>query len=216
MPRTTFPDRRSFVENKTPMKTVNANALLDALEQQTESHLTEAINSFQNLNEKKLLQPAVNGGWSIAQCLEHLNRYGNYYLPEIKKGLEKDFPNTDEFKSTWLGTYFTKMMSPDSGKKKIKAFKEYVPTPNLDAYVVVAEFIHQQETLLKYLRLARIKDLNRIKIAISISKWIKLRLGDTFQFLIAHNERHLRQAKRNLTNTKVISTESRIAILACI
>jgi len=198
------------------MKTVNANALLEALELQTESHLHEAIRSFQNLNGKKLLQPAINGGWSIAQCLEHLNRYGSYYLPEIEQGLKKDYPSNGEFTSTWLGRYFTKMMSPDSGKKKIKAFKEYSPPPNLDAYAVVAEFIHQQETLLKYLRLARSKDLNKIKIAISIAKWIKLRLGDTFQFIIAHNERHLRQAKRNLTNTKVISTESRIAILACI
>lgn len=198
------------------MNTVSTQALLAALEQRTESHLSEAINSFQNLNEKKLLQPAVNGGWSIAQCLEHLNRYGNYYLPVIQKGLEQEFPADDKFKSTWLGNYFIKMMDPDSGAKKIKTFKEYSPTPTLNAYAVVAEFIHQQETLLKYLRAARNKDLNKIKIAISLTKWIKLKLGDTFQFLIAHNERHMRQAKRNLTNVKVISTENRIAILACI
>ncbi|HTH54453.1 MAG TPA: DinB family protein [Cyclobacteriaceae bacterium] len=198
------------------MKKISTHALLDALEQQTESHLFEAIHSFQNLNEKKLLQPAINGGWSIAQCLEHLNRYGNYYLPEIKKGLEKDGSYNDEFKSTWLGNYFIKMMNADSGKKKIKAFKEYSPAPNLDAPAVVAEFIQQQETLLRYLRSARNKDLNKIKIAISITRWIKLRLGDTLQFLIAHNERHIRQAKRNLAQANVTSTQSRMAILACI
>ena len=198
------------------MNTVSVKALLDALEQRTESHLSEAINSFQNLSEKKLLQPAVNGGWSIAQCLEHLNRYGNHYLPAIQKGLEQGFPTDDKFKSTWLGNYFIKMMDPDSSAKKIKTFKEYSPAPTLDPYAVVAEFIHQQETLLKYLRAARNKDLNKIKIAISLTKWIKLKLGDTFQFLIAHNERHMRQAKRNLTNMKVTSTESRSAFLACI
>ena len=198
------------------MKTIATSELIDQLEQQVESHLSEVIKSFQNLSEKELLQPAVNGGWSIAQCLEHLNRYGNYYLPEIKKGLKQEFPANDKFKSSWLGNYFIKMMNPDSGKKKIKAFKEYSPVPQLDAYAVVAEFIHQQELLLKYLKTARTKDLNKIKISISIAKWIKLKLGDTFQFIIAHDERHLRQAKRNLTNERITSTENRIPVLSYI
>ncbi|GHN00858.1 hypothetical protein WSM22_23470 [Cytophagales bacterium WSM2-2] len=181
------------------MKAIATKELIDRLEEQVESHMSEAIRSFQNLNDEALLRPAANGGWSIAQCLEHLNRYGNYYLPEIKKALTLDLPDkSGKFKSSWLGAYFTKMMSPDTGKKKITTFKDYSPQPELDAHVVVAEFIHQQETLLNCLRMARSKDLNKIRIATSISRWIKMKLGDTFQFLIAHNERHMRQAKRNL------------------
>jgi len=180
------------------MKKVKAKELLDQLEAKVESHLNEAIRSFQNLSEEKLLRPAANGGWSIAQCLEHLNRYGDYYLPAIKKGLAKGFPSTEHFKSSWLGNYFTRMMDPQTGKKKITTFKEYSPAPQLDAYAVVAEFIRQQEVLLELLRTAPSRDLNKIKVPISISRWIKLKLGDVFQFLIAHNERHMQQAKRNL------------------
>src|ERR1043165_985409 len=130
------------------MKKVKSKELLDQLEIKVESHLSEAIRSLQNLNEEKLLCAAANGGWSIAQCLEHLNKYGNYYLPEIKKGLAKDFPPTENFKSSWLGNYFTKMMDPQTGKKKITSFKEYSPSPQLKAHAVVAEFIRQQESLL--------------------------------------------------------------------
>jgi uncharacterized damage-inducible protein DinB len=180
------------------MKKVKSKDLLDQLEAKVESHLSEAIRSIQNLSEEKLLRPAANGGWSIAQCLEHLNRYGDYYLPAIQKGLKKDFPSSENFNSSWLGNYFTKMMDPQTGKKKITTFKEYSPAPQLDAYAVVAEFIRQQEYLLELLRSARFRDLNRIKIPISISRWIRLRLGDTFRFLIAHDERHMQQAKRNL------------------
>ena len=71
---------------------------------------------------------------------------------------------------------------------------------DLDAAAVVAEFIQQQEVLLACLAQSRQADLNAIKIPLSISRWIKLRLGDVLQFLIAHNERHLLQAKRNLVN----------------
>ena len=175
--------------------------LIDQLETQVDFHLMEAITRFQNLDNDTLLKPSVSGGWSIAQCLEHLNRYGHYYLPEIRSRLElnKSKSNDDvTFRSTWLGSYFTKMMDPRTGTKKIKAFKEYKPAPDLDAHAVVSEFISQQETLLQLLRASRSSDLEKIRIPISIAKFIRLKLGDVFQFIIAHNERHVRQAMRNL------------------
>ncbi len=187
------------------MKPVAKNHLLDALENKVEHHIQEAIKVFQNADEATLLQPAPDGGWSIAQCLEHLNTYGHYYLPQIQKGLSKPIskPIPDIFQSSWLGTYFTRLMDPETGKKKQKAFKDYMPPVNLDAYAVVAEFIQQQETLLAYLKKARNTDLNAIRIPISILKWLKLKLGDVLQFLIAHNERHMVQAKRNLVPQQV-------------
>jgi uncharacterized damage-inducible protein DinB len=182
------------------MKAVDKNQLLDALENKVEGHIREAIKVFQNTDSQTLLQAAPNGGWSIAQCLEHLNWYGHYYLPQIQKGLSQPAaaPVPDTFRSTWLGAYFTRLMDPETSKKKQKAFKNYIPPAHLDAYAVVAEFIQEQETLLVYLKQARQADLNRIKIPISIMKWLKLRLGDVFQFLIAHNERHMVQARKNL------------------
>lgn len=182
------------------MAAVDKCQLLNMLETRVENHLQEAIRVFQNAPTEILLKPAENGGWSIAQCLEHLNRYGNYYLPEIKNGLAKQDGNLgpDTFKSTWLGSYFTRMMEPETGKKKSKAFKDYSPAPDLDAHAVVAEFIQQQEELIGLLKKAHNADLNTIKIPVSIAKWIKLRLGDVFGFLIAPNHRHMLQAKRNL------------------
>jgi hypothetical protein len=175
---------------------MNKTQLLDQLEKMVNSHLEHAVKVFQNQPVSILLQPAADGGWSIAQCLEHLNRYGDYYLPAIKKGLDKSYPNSDTFTSTWLGKFFTEMMDPAKSKKKVKAFKAYNPAPALDAPAVVAEFIHQQEVLLDYINQARKADLDAIRIPISIAKWIRLKAGDVFQFVIVHNERHMLQAKR--------------------
>ena len=73
----------------------------------------------------------------------------------------------------------------------------------------LAEFIEQQEKLLQLLEAARTVDLNKASCAISISKWIKLKLGDTFLFFIAHQYRHILQAERALENAGV-SRESKI------
>jgi len=182
------------------MKTINKQSLLDSLESRVEKQLSEVIGTFQNRPEVFLNQPASDGGWSIAQCLEHLNGYGRYYLPLIQRSLN-DRPETDStptFTSTWLGSYMTRIMDPQTGRKKYQAFKMHIPASSLEAHQVVAEFINQQEILLTCLRLGRKADLNAIRLPISISRWVKLRLGDVLQFLIAHQERHLQQAKRNL------------------
>ncbi|RDB03967.1 DinB family protein [Runella aurantiaca] len=184
------------------METLPKEQLLNSLEHLVDGHLQQAIRHFQNMTAHDLLQPAYNGGWSIAQCLDHLNSYGHYYLPKIQQGIAKNIhlPPKDTFKSSWLGAYFIKMMDPETGKKKYKAFKGHIPAPDLDAYAVVAEFIQQQENLLIYLKEARSTDLNAIRIPISIARFITLKLGDVFQFVIAHNERHIRQAMRNVTD----------------
>src|SRR5688572_19905330 len=121
------------------MEAVTKEIMLQSLENTVESHLQEAIKLFQNLSENTLLKASETGGWSIAQCLEHLNYYGNFYLNHLKRGLKhaEGKPNSERFKSSWLGNYFTKMMDPKTGSKKMKAFKEYSPPATLDAHKVV-------------------------------------------------------------------------------
>ena len=185
------------------MSKVDKIHLIASLENEVEKHLQIAIHTFQNLHEGVLLQMPENGGWNIAQCFEHLNSYGRYYFPQIKAALAKHPDNAlnATFKSTWLGGYFTKMMLP-ANTKKYKAFKDHIPSVTLDAHAVLAEFIEQQETLLHYLKQARNADLDKIRIPISIAQWIRLKLGDVFQFIIAHDERHILQAKRGLAGIK--------------
>ena len=179
------------------MKSVDSEELIRSLEEQVGRHLDQAILVFQNLSETQLNKQAADGGWSIAQCLDHLNSYGDYYLPQIEKRMAtSNLPSSPTFTSSWLGNYFTDMLDPDKGKRKMKAFKNYRPAVSLDGHAVVAKFIQQQETLITLLRKSHYNNINRIWIPISISRFIKMKLGDTFRFLIAHNERHVRQANR--------------------
>ena len=61
---------------------------------------------------------------------------------------------------------------------------------------VLDKFIHQQEQLLQLLEVSRQTDLTGVKTSISISKWIKLRLGDTLRVVVYHNLRHVVQAQK--------------------
>lgn len=181
------------------MKAQNVNTLINGLEALVENHLNVAISQFQNLPPQVLEAPSATGGWSIAQCLEHLNSYGRYYLPQLQQTLSSANHNhpITQFRSGLLGNYFTNLMNPDKSRSKMKSPAGHTPAVELNTYEVVAEFIQQQEELIKILQLSRTRNLNK-RVPISISKIIKLKLGDVLQFLIAHDERHLRQALRNL------------------
>jgi hypothetical protein len=161
-----------------------------------DQHLQQAISVYQNLSSDVLNKASSAGGWSITQCLEHLNTYYRYYLPLLSN---HPFKTVSEVKRGWLGDYFIKMMDPDRKVTKYKASKGHLPSARIDAHQVVAEFIRHQEEMFQLLSTADKLDLNGIRIPTSINKFIRLRMGDILIFLVIHDERHIRQANCNVT-----------------
>lgn len=172
--------------------------LVDELKKITEENILFAENLL-NQSNKKLNFRLSENSWSILECLEHLNRYGNFYLPEISKRIENsDTKSTEIFSSGILGNYFAKSMLPKEKLNTMKTFKSMNPIHRKLDKNVVNEFISQQKQIIHLLNEAKNIDLNKVKTSISISNLIKLKLGDTFRFVIYHNVRHVEQAKRNL------------------
>lgn len=135
--------------------------------------------------------------WNILECLEHLNLYGDYYLPAIEKAIHHSATRADTtFTSGMLGSYFTKSMSPKDKLNKMKTFKDKNPLNAVLDKSVIERFMAQQFKMLELLNKARNISLNKVKISTSISRLIKLKLGDTFQFIMQHNLRHLQQIER--------------------
>ena len=137
------------------------------------------------------------GAWNILECLEHLNLYGEYYLPQIEKRIEKTTVAPDaNFRPGWLGDYFAASMLPGPKMKKMKTFKDKDPRgTDLDA-LVFDRFFEQQGQLLELLRQSSRVNLGRIRIPTSISPLLRLKLGDTFRFYVNHMFRHLDQMER--------------------
>lgn len=184
------------------MRNFNKQLLLSGLEKDVTDILSR-INEIRTLHPDKLNKVPPTGGWTALQVIEHLNSYNRYYLPQIQTSLSQNANSAPDaaFKSGRIGNYFTKIMLPGADgniSKKMSAPKDHVPQPRLDAAKVLQEFIAGEEKLLQYLKIAYKKDIGKIKTPISISKFIKLKLGDTFRFLVAHQQRHFVQLNRTL------------------
>lgn len=173
---------------------------LSQTERQLEEQLKLAISVFQNLPEDTLLKPASNNGWSIAECLAHLNSYAEFYEPRITKAIDEasTVEPTAIFKHSFFGRYFINSMDPELSKKKFKAMKKHKPVKILNLDSVVSTFIQHLENMLGLLTKAKYKNLKKNSVPTSISPLLKINPGDALVFLLTHNRRHLEQAKRNL------------------
>ncbi len=173
-----------------------AKDLLQDLIERTQGNINKA-ETFKQLSFDTLTWRKDSDSWSILECIEHLNRYGAFYIPEIKNRIKSSkHSNSKRFVSGWLGNYAANMMLPKEKLNTMKTFKSMNPIDSNLSVETIDIFIEQQYSLIDLLEKSKKVNLNKVKTAISISKWIKLRLGDTFRVVIYHNQRHILQGER--------------------
>lgn len=163
--------------------------------------LGEAKNAaiaFKNYDLGQLNYKAGADKWSILQCLDHLNHYGDFYIPEIQKQIENTpyKQGREQFKSGIIGNYFVEVTKVKNGKiSKMKSPENMKPSASELTFTTIDRFIKQLELLEALLFRSQNIDLTNTKTSISLTRLIKLRLGDTLRFMAYHIERHILQAK---------------------
>lgn len=137
--------------------------------------------------------------WSVLECLEHLNLYGDFYIPAIERAMENSMNKGNQvFNGGFLGSYFAKMMLPKEKLNRMNTFKDKNPLNAPLDKMVIDRFLQQQTTLITLLEVSKNHNLDKVKVSTSISRFVKLALGDTFHFVTNHQIRHMKQIERIL------------------
>lgn len=183
--------------------------LIEELKGITQTNLDLIKKKFSHLNEQQKNWRKDNESWSINEIFAHLNEYANYYHSAFISKIERTrFTEPKEiFISSPLGRSAWKSMKLGNAKnikRKFKSPRLYNPLHN--SSLVTGEdlekFQEGQNQLLQILESARKVNMRKVKIPISISKIVRLRLGDAFMFVIYHNERHMQQALNLISHKK--------------
>ena len=178
---------------------IKSETLLKDLESKTQLMIRQ-VEQFSALSTKELNTRPGKDKWSVLECIEHINLYGEFYLEEFEKHILNAKHKSSEFHKTGLmGNYSANSMLPKGDKTpmKMKTFKHMNPI-NSDLQVTVLDkFIKQQKHFLNLLSKAETVSLTKTKCALTI-KGLKFRLGDTLRFYAFHNIRHINQASKVL------------------
>jgi hypothetical protein len=186
----------NFATRFTKKEAMKKKTLLKELSDTTRG-IIERAKQLERMPEATLHHKTGQKQWSALECLDHLNRYGDFYLPEIEKAIAAA-PASDEsdFKSGWLGNKSAMSMLPQKGGlKKMKTFKRKNPTVDGLRPETLKTFIAQQQAFLKLLEQSAHVNLTKTKTSTTLPL-LRFRLGDTLRFVIYHNGRHMQQAER--------------------
>jgi hypothetical protein len=184
---------------------MTGSELIEDLNKVTNENIEFAKKKLAYLNENQLNWKPNDRSWSIAEVLAHLNAYSSFYHPAfIKKTENTKFRKpTENFISSPLGRSAWKSMKLGrlkNIKRKFKAPQSYNPTISAKWLEgnVLESFLTNQDELISIFEKSKEINIRKAKSPISLSKIIKLRMGDAFMFVVYHNERHIQQIKNLL------------------
>jgi DinB family protein len=143
------------------------------------------------------------GRWSIAECLVHLNRSVAATLPAfdraIADGRAKGRMAKGEAPSrySWFSRWMIGSMEPPP-KRRMKTFPIFaVPVGGTHAVTrVLPEFLAMRDQLAERVRRADGLDLTGNRTVSPVTRLLRMPLGAYLQFVIAHERRHLWQARQ--------------------
>lgn len=191
------------------MTIFNRIELLNDLAAITEENITVAQKKMIHLGENQLNWSPSNDSWNITEVLAHLNKYAAFYHHTFEDKISKTrFTEVKEtYVSSPLGRSAWKSMKLGNAKNIKRKFKSPKGTnPRIDHDLItgteVDDLIKNQQQLLQIIEAAKSVSLRKVKIPISISRIVRLRLGDALMFVIYHNQRHIQQALNVLNHPK--------------
>lgn len=156
---------------------------------------------FSKIPDQQLNFQPNSQSWSIAQNLEHLIVINESYYPILNElhSHEYSAPFQAKFKFlvNFFGSFVLKSVEP-SRRKKMKTFPIWEPMNSSVSHGIIERFIQHQEELKKAIEAAAPLISNEVVIHSPASRLIVYKLATAFDIIVAHESRHINQAKELL------------------
>ena len=174
---------------------------LDTFRQQFEQLAQEAETIAGTLNDDQFNWRPPSGGWSVAQCIEHLNITARVYLPALDEGIaeaiRRGLYGEGPFRYNWFGRMFVKAVEPPP-RFRAQTAKVFMPALSRPRQETLAAFRAYQVQFIDRLRQANGLDLSRARVKSPATNLIRVPLGSAFALMVGHERRHLWQARNVL------------------
>lgn len=183
---------------------------LDELAAQLNAIRARARELVSGLTPDQLTRRPDPAGWSITECLAHLNLTAAAVQPKIAaaidQGKKAGRSGAGPFSPGALGRLLIWIAEPPP-KFRMRAPKNISPmVAHGDPAQVVADFMRFQDGWENLIRDCEGLDQNRVKVSSLFPGMPRLRLAAPIPWLLAHQRRHLAQAenvKRQITQPSV-------------
>jgi hypothetical protein len=174
---------------------------IQALHDQLEASERDAGAVVAGLSEPLGTARPAPGGWSVAECLDHLATANRVYLASMREPAERARARgrlrRREARPGVLGGLFVHSLEPPpKWWSKLQAPRKIRPRPSPPLADSYACFKASQADALAFLRAHADLDLAGIRFHNPFESWIWFSLATGLHVIAAHERRHLAQAWR--------------------
>lgn len=177
-------------------------------------HLMEQFAAWEGLDSETLTRPPRPDAWSVVQVVDHLNIVYAIYRPRIQDLLDA-LPRTHEpvdgIYPGWLARFSIRSQQPtehDERRWKMKTLSRFEPAAaaesTIDQGPAFAELFAGLEHLAGAIKAARYREVKRQKLVSGLGPLVRFYLPETFEYLLAHLERHAVQVRETLVSLESV------------
>jgi hypothetical protein len=174
---------------------------LKKLVDEFQSMQKESSELFRKITDKSFNNRPESGGWSAAECIDHLIATGMDYCDQYEKALKQVIENnkklTGELKYSWFGQRFINFVEPPA-RFKVKAPKRWQPDSNINLNKAGTAYLQLQERYIDLINSTAGWDISTVKLPSPATKLIKFSGLEMLAINSAHQRRHFLQAKKAL------------------
>lgn len=139
-------------------------------------------------------RPAA-GGWSIAECFEHLNMTTRAFQPRWREAIAKAPPQKGPYKTDLWGKLLVWTLEPPP-KFRMPTTPDFARIETPPNERVLPAFLNCQDELAAVLASAGGLALDRVKIRSPFQEKMQYSVWSSFRITASHQRRHLWQAER--------------------
>ncbi len=183
------------------MITSERSGQIQALKNELAATSESAKTLFFAHTENDLLRSPAKGGWSAAECLEHLTITSNSFLPTFAQAREKavreSLHSPAPYSLDIIGRIFVKILEPPV-RFGAPAPPQFLPATPTSAKTTLEAFLDSQNRVMKELDQSEGISMVNVKVTSPANSLIKYNLYSAYRILTAHQRRHLAQAGKAL------------------
>jgi hypothetical protein len=164
------------------------------LRQQFNSFLRQVRNLTDFLSDDELQQHPRKGGWSIAECIQHLTATNHLYIPILASVLQGAPAGNGPYKMDWRGRLLKWVLEPPY-RSRVKTIPSLEPKIE-DIRRVLPDFVVGQQQFMDAMAPWQGRALDKVLITSPFNKRLRYNIYSLFNVVAAHQQHHLWQAQR--------------------
>ena len=152
-----------------------------------------------DLDEGRFTWRPAPDRWSIGECFEHLNLTAAAFIPAIDATIEDARTRSLRSEGPFVYPLFERLFVASNEpppRRRFRAFRAYRPPACLSPDTVMSAFSSWQDRLVERVKGADGLDLRRARRRSPILPIMKWSLGTMFALVLAHERRHIWQARQ--------------------